>query len=48
MSPSVRKTFLALGAFCALAVGGAALAGVPVRSSPDAPSTAPTSAAVIL
>ena len=28
--------------------GGAALAGVPLRSSPDAPSTAPTSAAVIL
>jgi uncharacterized membrane protein YkoI len=44
MSPSVRKTFLALGAFCALAVGGAALAGAATSSKTSTTPSASSAA----
>jgi uncharacterized membrane protein YkoI len=39
MSNSVRKTLLMLGAFCALAVGGAALAGAATKSASSSSSS---------
>jgi len=45
MSRSVRKTFLALGAFCALAVGGAALAGAASNTTSTSSSSSATSGA---
>lgn len=42
MSNSVRKTLLMLGAFCALAVGGSALAGAATKSKSSSSSSSST------
>ena len=42
MSNSVRKTLLMLGAFCALAVGGSALAGAATKSKSSSSASSTT------
>ena len=48
MFSSIRKTLLTLGAFCALAVGGAALAGAASKSSTSSSSTSRPAAPNVL
>ncbi len=43
MSNSVRKTLLVLGAFCACAIGGSALAGAATKSKSSSSSSSPSS-----